>query len=406
MKTLYLECAMGAAGDMLMAALSEVLPHAEAEAFMAQMNALGLPGVQLERLAVQSGGMAGTRMRVTIAGAAEEEHHDHGHDHSHDCGHDHIHAAAHRHAQLVDIVGLIRALPVSARVKADAEAVYGLIAEAEAAAHGQPVELVHFHEVGALDAVADVVGVCLLMEQLAPARIVVSPVHVGCGTVRCAHGELPVPAPATALLLRDVPMYGGAVRGELCTPTGAALLRHFADAFGPMPCMRISAIGCGIGTRDFGRFNGLRAFLGETEDAEAAVAELCCNVDDMTGEALSFAMQALFDAGALDVFVTPILMKKGRPGQLLSCLCEEAQAEKIAVSMLKHTSTFGVRRYACTRYTLQRETDTVQTPCGALRVKSGRGYGVEKKKAEYEDAAKLAREKNIPLAAVLSGLEK
>ena len=271
MKTLYIECNMGAAGDMLMAALSELLP--DPEGFVARMNALGLPGVRFERCRAEKCGVTGTHMAVTVDGVEEHSHdvhaheheHDHAHDHEHE--HDHVHAQGHdhghhHHSSLRDIHAIIDGLDLPEPVREDAKGVYARIAEAESTVHGHPVDQIHFHEVGTLDAVADVVGVCALMHEISPERVVVSPVHVGSGQVRCAHGVLPVPAPATALLLEGVPVYGGAIRGELCTPTGAALLRHFADDFGDMPAMTLDRVGYGMGTKDFPWANCVRALLG------------------------------------------------------------------------------------------------------------------------------------------------
>ena len=289
---------------------------------------------------------------------------------------------------------------MSEQVKADARAVYGLIAEAESKAHGVPVAQIHFHEVGTLDAVADVVGVCMLMEQIAPDRVVVSPVHVGSGEVRCAHGVLPVPAPATARILEGVPIYGGAIRGELCTPTGAALLKHFADAFGPMPAMALGRTGYGMGTKDFEWANCVRAMLGESADG-GEVVELRCNLDDMTGEAIAFAADALREAGALDVWTQAIQMKKGRPGTLLACLCPAAREREFAALMLKHTTTIGVRCLAMRRYTLERERITLDTRYGPVRGKRSRGYGVERVKPEFDDLAEIARREGVPVQEIL-----
>ena len=244
MRILYLDCAMGAAGDMLMAALGELLE--DRQDFLDRMNALGLPGVAVRAEPCVRCGIAGTHMAVTVRGHEEEESHSH----------------HHHHTGLPELTSLFAGLDVSDGVRENALAVYRSIAEAESRVHGVPAEQVHFHEVGALDAAADVVGVCLLMEALAPEAVYASRVHVGSGQVRCAHGLLPVPAPATALLLRGIPIYGGAVQGELCTPTGAALLRHFAGEFGPLPPMRVEAIGYGMGRRDFEAANCLRAMLG------------------------------------------------------------------------------------------------------------------------------------------------
>ena len=231
MKTLYLDCGMGAAGDMLSAALLELLP--DPDAFVAKLNALGIPGVVFTREASCKCGIRGTHMSVTVHGEAEGEHH-------------------HHHSSMHDIEHIVCShLDLPEQVKSDILAVYKLIAEAESHAHGVPVSEIHFHEVGSMDAIADITAVCLLLHRLAPDEIIVSPVHVGCGEVHCAHGILPVPAPATAHILRGVPIYGGEVRGELCTPTGAALLAHFATRFGAMPAMRVSAIGYGMGKKDF-----------------------------------------------------------------------------------------------------------------------------------------------------------
>ena len=284
--------------------------------------------------------------------------------------------------------------------------VYRLIAEAESHAHGKPVEEIHFHEVGTLDAVADVTAVCLLLEELAPEQVVCSPIHVGSGQVRCAHGILPVPAPATAHILREVPTYGGSVRGELCTPTGAALLKTLADSFRPMPAGRVLGCGYGCGTKDFPRANCLRAFLldtaGSAQGPNDTVTELRANIDDMTGEDLGFAAERLLAAGALDVSYIPLQMKKGRPGVLLLCLCRPEDGDRLAAEILRHTATFGVRRVDCARYALavDRNAPPVETEWGPVRRKAGTGYGVEKSKPEYEDLAAAARAGDVPLEAV------
>lgn len=384
MKTLYLECAMGAAGDMLLAALLELLP--DRSGFLEQLNRLGLPGVHFCAEPASRCGVAGTHVTVTVHGAEEGDHlHDHSHPH---------------HTTLSDITRAIDTLPVSQSVKGHAKAVYGRIAAAESAVHGQPVEAVHFHEVGAWDAVADVVGVCLAMEALGPEQVLVSPVHVGCGHVRCAHGLLPVPAPATAQLLLGVPTYGGEVRGELCTPTGAALLTQFADDFGPCPVMTTRRIGCGMGSREFDRANCLRAFWGETAAPAEEITELCCNLDDMTGEAIGYAMERLLEAGALDVFTTAIGMKKSRPGILLSCICRPTDAAAMTQLLLLHTTTLGVRQKSCQRTALSRRTETVSTAYGPVTVKYAEGPGIRKCKAEYEDLARAARTHGVSLEEI------
>ena len=433
MKTLYIECAMGAAGDMLTAALLELLP--DRAAFVEKLNKLNLPGVVLAAEPSVKCGVTGTHMRVTVHGEEEvsedvrdhdhehdhehdhhhehehehdhEHHHEHEHDHEHDHEHEHHHDHEHEHehnhdhehhhTSLADISAIIDGLDVDDAVKADAKAVYALIAEAEGQVHGHPVEEVHFHEVGAMDAVADVVAVCLLMREIAPDQIVASPVHVGSGQVRCAHGILPVPAPATALLLTGVPTYGGQVKGELCTPTGAALLKHFAASFGDRPVMAVSKIGYGMGMKDFERANCVRVFLGESAGKREEITKLECNLDDMTGEEIGFALERLFAAGARDVYTVPIGMKKSRPGQMLSVICLPEDADKFAALLMKHTTTLGVRRQDMSRYVLARETCTMDTPAGPVRVKESRGLGATRRKLEYEDIAAIAREKDISL---------
>jgi uncharacterized protein (TIGR00299 family) protein len=411
MKTLYLETNMGAAGDMLLAALYELLP--EREAVLAELNALPLPGVEFIAERAEKHGIVGTHMRVRIKGEEEESlevppaqpqkeralkfgtrprarrepasGQAQPHSHSHGLG------------GMAEIRALIEGLPIPAGVKADALAVYGLIAEAESAAHGREIEQVHFHEVGTLDAVADVVGVCLLFAKIGTEKVVCSPVNVGFGAVRTAHGVLPVPAPATAHILRGVPSYADAVRGELCTPTGAALIKHFAQGFGSMPLMAAEAIGYGMGTKDFERANCVRAFLGQSQAGDKTVVEIECNIDDMTGEALGFAQGVLLEEGALDVSFTAIQMKKNRPGVKLSLLCRQGEEERFAALLLRHTSTRGLRWQTLTRAVMDFEESVVETQLGTLREKRSFGYGNEKRKIEFDDLAALARKTGLSL---------
>ena len=413
MKTLYLECTMGAAGDMLTAALLELTE--DRQAFIDKMNALGLPGVTVAAEPAVKCGITGTHMKVTVNGAEEESedvhdghhhdhHHDHDHDHEHHHDHDHDHhhdhEHHHHHASVADIEALIDGLKVSDKVKADAKAVYALIADAESRVHGRPVSEIHFHEVGTMDAAADVIGVCLLMEQLAPEQVIASPVHTGSGHVHCAHGILPVPAPATALLLEGIPSYGGQVKGELCTPTGAALLRYFASRFGDRPVMATAAVGYGMGKKDFEQANCLRAFLGESEGQRERITKLECNLDDMTGEEIGFALEQLFKAGARDAWTQAVGMKKSRPGVLLSVVCLPEDADGLAAVIMKYTSTLGIRRQDLSRYTLRRGIETVGTPYGEVRVKRASGMGVERAKPEYDDLAALAEKHGVPLETI------
>ncbi len=458
MKTIYFDCSMGAAGDMLTAALLELLP--DPAGFVDQLNALGIPGVEFRAEPSVKCGIQGTHMRVTVHGQEEHEHvhhheHEHEHEHVHEHEHEHHH---HEHHGLHGIEHLVRDhLKLPEAVREDVLAVYGLLAEAESKVHGVPVEEIHFHEVGSLDAVADVTAVCLLMRELAPEQILASPVHVGSGQVRCAHGLMPVPAPATAELLKEVPIYGGAVAGELCTPTGAALLRYYVNSFGAMPVMRTEAVGYGMGTKDFPAANCVRALLGEAEDgsrggrtlcapaaengsdgghtlcaptaengsdgghalcapaaengsdgghtlcAPAAengsdtVLELACNLDDMTAEEIAFAAERLLEAGALDVWTQAIGMKKSRPGILLSVLCKPSDRDALCSLLFRHTSTLGIREARLRRAVLDRTQVTQETRFGPVRKKISAGYGVHREKYEYEDLAKIARDFDLAL---------
>lgn len=433
MKTLYLDCGMGAAGDMLTAALLELC--ADKEAFIEKMNHLGLPGVEVKAEPAVKCGITGTHVSVIVNGEEEEsvdacvhshnhggEIHDHGgRDHSHgehDHGdHDHVHShgehehshgghSHHHHANMAGIAHIISHLDLPDEVKKDVEAVYRLIAEAESHAHGMPVDQIHFHEVGTMDAVADVAGVCLLIHELGVEQIFASPVHVGSGHVHCAHGVLPVPAPATAHILQGVPIYSTEIKGELCTPTGAALLKHFVKEFRTMPVMTVSKVGYGMGKKEFERANCVRAFLGQTGEGGSEVVELSCNIDDMTAEDLGFAQERLFEAGALEVYTIPVGMKKNRPGILLTCMCREADKEKMAEVMFRHTTTIGIRESVSRRFTLHRKEEMKNTSLGQVRVKTSSGYGVSRSKMEYEDLAAIARERGLSLAEVREMLEQ
>lgn len=461
MKTLYIECAMGAAGDMLTAALLDLLSPEEQQAFLEQMNRL-LPGVQVKASPAQKCGVQGLHVQVLVNGEEEhshdhgpvhpevhptpavhehphehahehdhehahdhehhhdhkhdhehEHHHDHGHehhhDHEHEHGHDHSHDhehghGHHHHATMAWVEHTIQETALPPEVKEQALQVYHAIAQAESAAHGCPVDQVHFHEVGALDAVADVTAVCLLLHMLAPEKIVVSPVHLGSGQVRCAHGILPVPAPATAYILQGVPAYTGSIRGELCTPTGAALLKTFAQSFGPMPVMVIEKVGIGVGNKDFEAANVLRVFWGSDAEQEQTkkdqIVELRCNLDDMTGEAIGYASELLLEEGALDVYTVPIQMKKSRPAVMLCCLCHASEQDKLTQLMLRHTTTWGVRASVMGRSVLSTRIVPVKTKYGVVRVKQGTGYGVKKCKVEYGDMAAAAAQAGVELTKV------
>ena len=398
MKILYLDCGMGAAGDMLTAALLELIP--DREEFIKELNELGIPHVKFTAEKSVKCGITGTHMSVTVRGEEEGEHHHHHDSHHHEPSHEQCHEHHHHHSGMHEIEHIISHLKISDKVRKNVLSVYNLIAEAESHAHGKPVTEIHFHEVGTMDAIADVTAVCMLMEKINPDKVVATPVHVGSGHVHCAHGILPVPAPATAYILKDVPIYGGKINGELCTPTGAALLKTFVDSFGEMPVMKTEKIGYGMGKKDFEAANCVRAILGEAENREDVVLELSCNVDDMTGEAISFAMDRLFDAGAFEVYTVPIGMKKSRPGTLISVMCSEAKKNEIVKTIFKHTTTIGIRETVTHRYVLDRHMDTFVTPYGNVRCKTSSGYGVTRRKFEYDDLAKIAKEQGISIEEV------
>ena len=410
MKSIYFDLSMGAAGDMLTAALLEL--HDYPEEVLNTLNRAFSGRAVLSVHKDRKCGIAGSHAVVTIDGRAEgdehesncREHHFHGGEgHYHENGpeensYEHRHSQS--HASIAEVREFISGLDLPDEVIRNALHVYDLIAGAEANVHGIPMENIHFHEVGTLDAMADVVSVCYLMHELKPELVLASPVHVGSGTVRCAHGELPVPAPATQELLKGIPIYSGDIRGELCTPTGAALLKHFVSSFGNMPPMRVSRIGYGTGFKDFPRANVVRALLGEIDTAQEQVIELACNVDDMTAEELAFAQEQLFKAGALDVYFTNIGMKKSRPGVMLTCMCREEQRDKMLRCMFRYMTSLGIREYICSRYTLSREMITRETPFGAVRVKRSSGYGIVLEKPEFEDMRKIAEEQNLSLREV------
>ena len=423
MKTLYLDCGMGAAGDMLTAALLELLP--DKEEFLRELNGLEIPGVTVSGEKIAKCGIQGMQVTVKVNGTEESEDmhdhvHEHAHDHNcehtHDHDHNHIHEhghihdtsheqahvhhhvhSHHHHSGMHEIGHIVQDLPLSEKVKADILAVFSLIAEAESHVHGVPVKEIHFHEVGTMDAIADITAVCLLMDKLAPEKVIVSPVHVGSGHVRCAHGILPVPAPATAYILRNVPIYGGSIRGELCTPTGAALLKHFASEFGNMPVMKTDAIGYGMGKKDFDTVNCVRALLGETEETGDTIVELQCNLDDITSEAIGFAQEQFFEAGALEVYTVPVQMKKSRPGVLLTVMCREEDKDIMLKLFFRNTTTLGVRENVSRRYKLSRTIRKVDTEFGEVRKKVACGYGVTREKYEYEDIARIAKELEMNL---------
>jgi hypothetical protein len=386
----YLHTFSGVAGDMLLGALVDA--GLAVERLRAGLGTLAVSGYELTAAKVKRRGFSATKADVKLLP-----------------GHD----ARERH--LRDIVNILADSGLSERVRADAERVFTRLAEAEAKVHGTTIDKVHFHEVGAVDAIVDIVGACLGLELLDIDEIVCSPVPVGSGFVKAEHGVMPVPAPAVAELLRDVPLTESAETGELTTPTGAALVATLAHRFGPTPAMKIQSIGYGAGTRE-GKHgpNVLRVLLGPrvesatgSEAGPSAVRDqvwvLESNIDDLPGEVIGYTFDKLFAAGALDVFAAPIQMKKSRPAVCLSVIAPADKVAEIEAAIFAETSTFGVRRYPAERTKLAREFRRVETPFGPVRIKIGTMNGrVMSRSPEYEDCRKLAEAAGVPLKDVFA----
>lgn len=458
---------MGAAGDMLAAALYELLP--DKNGILEKLNTLGLPGVTFGVSKTSKCGITGTHFEVLVDGHAEGGEHQHeeghsGHTHSHseeysgnaysheECraqhthshieGHsehvhshheenkDHVHT--HSHRSYKDVIHVVEDhLDLDKNIKANILNVYKLIGEAESKVHDTDIEHIHFHEVGTLDAIADVTSVCVFINELKPDRIVVSPVRVGKGTVKCAHGILPIPAPATAEIIKGMPVYAGDIEGEMCTPTGAALIKHFADEFGSMPEMTIDSIGYGMGTKDFGTANCVRAVLGEgnnSVDSEQVrkseyieqskqddqidhlnkgdyINQISCNIDDMTGEDIGTAIDILYEGGAAEVYTIPVSTKKNRPAVILEVLCSDEALERIIQLIFKHTSTIGIRKQRLERCILDRRIEEVETEYWIIRKKICTGYGVTKEKFEHDDLVKTAKTAGLSVAELKTAIQ-
>jgi uncharacterized protein (TIGR00299 family) protein len=404
-KTLYFDCFSGASGDMVLGALLDLgLPLDDLRAALGSL-AVDLGGISADR--VLRAGVSATKFRV--AGEHVHDHtHTHDHAHSHAHAHDHAHPHAHAHStghhSLKAIADAIGRSALSPAARGRAIHLFERLAEAEAAIHAMPVDEVHLHEVGAADSIIDIVGAVYGLEQLGAARIVSSPLNVGGGTVRCAHGVFPVPAPATARLLQGVPVYAGDVQMELVTPTGALLVTGYADEFGPLPPMAIERIGYGAGDRDVPAHpNVLRLFVGEAGSAGHAhrVLEITCEIDDMNPQLFGPLMEQLHREGALDVFYAPVQMKKGRPGTLVTVLARPGDREKLSGVLFAETTTIGVRYQEMLRECLDREIVTLDTPVGAIRFKVARRAGrVLNAAPEFDDCARVAAERGLPVKTV------
>jgi len=387
MKTLYFDCFSGISGDMCLAALLDlgIVSHT---AFLAEMSKLNFHEYNLHIGKTQKNGIAATDVDVQV----HEHHHEHHGDHCHG-------------RNLGDITGIIQDSGISENAKRIAADIFTVIAEAEAKVHGTDIADVHFHEVGAVDSIVDIVGTAVLVDMLGAERIECSPLSEGHGFVKCQHGLIPVPVPATAQILGDAGlcMRSVDIESELITPTGAGIVAALAQKQGNMPSIRSAKIGYGAGKKNFATPNLLRVFFGDADASDETTDEVVVletNIDDMTGENAGFAMEELSKTGALDVFYTPIYMKKNRPGIMLSVLCKDQDADRLEDILFTHTPTIGIRRYTASRHVLRREIVDAPTPWGDVHAKVSHFGNIAKVSPEYEDVARIARENNVPFDAV------
>ncbi len=413
-KTLYLDCFAGASGDMLVGAMLDC--GLDFELLRSELRKLGVEGYELSLTRVDRSGISSAKFDVRLSGESHSHSHEHHHEHSHEHhhGHSHEHRRHHEHSHshehhhehrgLSEIKCIISSSSLSERVKQRAQTIFQRIGEAESKIHGIPIETVHFHEVGAIDSIVDIVGCCVAFDALKIERIISSPLHVGSGAFKCAHGTYPVPGPATAELLKGVPIYSKEIEGELVTPTGAAIISTLAESYGPAPMMKIEKIGYGAGTRDYPKFpNVLRAIIGELEeDADrtpTTVTVIEANIDDLNAQVFGYLMEKALAAGALDIFYTPIQMKKNRPGVLLTLLCKPGDRERMCDIIFRETTTLGVRYRNEQREILRREFVTVETEYGPIRIKVSRARDgrVMNASPEFEDCRVAAEKHGVGL---------
>ncbi len=396
MKRLFLDCQMGIAGDMLTATLLGLVDNSEK--WIERLNQIGISDVTYTLIPKEEKGLDGYRVAVTINGIEESESHGHSHEHSEH----YVHGRG-----LQGVTDIINSLSISDTCKQHAINVYNLVAQAEAKVHKSTVTQIHFHELGMLDAIADIVAICVLLEALKFDEIIISPIHVGTGTVHCAHGELPVPAPATMELLAGIPMYADyQITGELCTPTGAALAKYFGTSFSNMPVMTPVKISYGFGTKQFKRPNCIRAFVEIINDLEDTIIEMSSNLDDMTPEEIGFAVEQLLLSPALDVFTTPIMMKKQRPSTMLTVLCKVDDINDVRDLIFKHTTSLGIRYHRCERYILKRSTGNIDWEGHTIAFKESSGFGVVRHKYEYDSLAAIAKHNDMNLLDLKRQLHK
>ncbi len=425
MRTLYLDCFAGASGDMFIGALLDC--GLDFEFLKAELAKLGVEGYELSLTRVDRSGINSAKFDVHLK--AENHHHDHSHEHSHehdhhhDYSHEHDHHHNHSHEEnpqsairnpqsghrsLSTIKQIISSSALSVSVKERALTIFQRIGEAESKIHGIPIETVHFHEVGAIDSIVDIIGSCIGLEALRIEKIVSAPLHVGSGTFKCAHGTYPVPGPATAELLKGLPVYSKDIEGELVTPTGAAIIATLASGYGNLPTMKIERVGYGAGTRSYPKFpNVLRAVIGETEDSASdttptTVTVIEANIDDLSPQVFGHLMEKALAAGALDVFYTPVQMKKNRPGVLMTLLCNQPDRVRMTDLIFSETTTLGVRYRDEQREILRREHLAVETEFGSIKMKIARAEDgrLVNYAPEFEDCRTAAELHQVPIRQV------
>jgi pyridinium-3,5-bisthiocarboxylic acid mononucleotide nickel chelatase len=417
MRTLYFDCFSGISGDMTVGALLDI--GADEKALLDGLSQLKVEGYEIKIEKKLKNGISGTDFSVILEEdhdhAAEHEHHmhdgeqdndhlhhEHEHSHEHPHAHEHKHNTKHVHRNMGDIERIINDSRLSARAKKLSMEMFRLVAEAEGKIHGKPAGEVHFHEVGAVDSIVDIIGTAICIDNLNVDRIVFSSLPLSKGFVKCQHGVFPLPAPATLEILKNVPVYYTDINFELVTPTGAAIAKGLADEFGMVGELEVEKIGYGLGKKTYEIPNVLRVMIFSSKKKIIdRVVEIETNIDDMTAEQLGCAVEMLFDQGALDVFFTPVFMKKNRPGTKLSVLCQPDKKEGIVEAILKHTSTFGVRMSHMERSILDRETVEVDTEFGNIRCKVGKLHGeVLKYSPEYEDCKAASQQYGRPIADI------
>lgn len=415
MKILYFDCFNGASGDMILGALLDA--GVPIEGLRAALGSLAIEGYGITADRVLRAGVSATKFRVVDASNSSPAH-THSHDHQHADHSLHLEHPTHHHPHrsLPEIHALIDRSALTPPGKERAKALFERLAVAEAAIHQMPVEKVHLHEVGALDSIIDIVGAVYALDSLAVDRVVVSPINVGRGMVQSAHGVFPVPAPATVKLLADAPVFSRGPEAELLTPTGALLLTAYAQAFGPLPAMRVTATGYGAGDHEFADTpNVLRVLIGEAADGRVhgdRVLVVESEIDDMNPQLFGPVMEQLYAAGALEVFFIPVQMKKSRPGTLISVLVAPSMKDEVVDILFRETTTIGIRHAEWQRECLEREIVQVATPYGAVRVKVARRRGVVMNgQPEFDDCAARAREhgiatKDVHAAAMKAWIER